>query len=466
MATPIPLPKLGNTVESVIVLRWLKQVGDAVRAGESLIEVETDKAAMEVESNADGVLLAQLCKEGDEVLVMVNIAVVGASGEDISAYTTQPSATDAPLGVPTMDMPVTAADAKNGVPTIPATTTRTNGAPAGATFISPRARNLAERKGLDPAGIAGSGPEGRIIERDVQAALQTQPKLTPLAKSMVEKGGFAPPEGATGRVTTKDLTPPVALSADASLGVPTAGRGVADGKSAVPTDSIEVIPLKGARKVIAARMLESLQTTAQLTLNSSADARTLQAFRKRLKASPPEMGLQGVTINDLVLFAVVRTLPRFPDLNALFTGDAVHRYSAVHLGVAVDTPRGLLVPVVRNADGRSLKGLAEATHRLAEAAQSGKITPDEMNGGTFSVTNLGAFGIESFTPVLNPPQVAILGVSNIQLKAVEVDDKPQLIPHIGLSLTINHQVVDGAPGARFLQALAKAIASIDLLVAG
>jgi pyruvate dehydrogenase E2 component (dihydrolipoamide acetyltransferase) len=460
MATPIPLPKLGNTVESVIVLRWLKQVGDPVRAGESLIEVETDKAAMEVESSADGVLLAQLCKEGDEVLVMVNIAVVGAAGEDVSTFAPSPAA-DAPLDVPTADEVVPAvADSKNGVPTIPNVTTRTNGAPDHEVFISPRARNLAERKGLDPAGIAGSGPEGRVIERDVQAALQTQPKLTPLAKSMVEKGGFVPPEGATGRVTTKDLTPPTSGS---PLPV---GTAFMPSDAAPIKDAIETIPLKGARKVIAARMLESLQTTAQLTLNASADARALQAFRKRLKASPAEMGLQGVTINDLVLFAVARTLPRFPDLNALFTGDAVHRYGAVHLGVAVDTPRGLLVPVVRNADGRSLKGLAEETHRLAEAAQAGKILPDEMNGGTFSVTNLGAFGIESFTPVLNPPQVAILGVSNIQLKPIEVDEKPQLIPHIGLSLTINHQVVDGAPGARFLQALAKAIASIDLLVAG
>ncbi|MBN8590393.1 MAG: 2-oxo acid dehydrogenase subunit E2 [Anaerolineae bacterium] len=450
MATPIPLPKLGNTVESVIVLRWLKQVGDPVRAGESLIEVETDKAAMEVESPTEGVLLAQLCKEGDEVPVMVNIAVVGAAGEDVSAFAGTPAAA-APAPVETsVPEPAPAASA-----TVPAPAARTNGAPAGATFISPRARNLAERKGLDPVGIAGSGPEGRIIERDVQAALQTQPKLTPLAKSMVEKGGFVPPEGATGRVTTKDLTPPAAALTPSPSPIGAGG-----------TDSVEIIPLKGARKVIAARMLESLQTTAQLTLNASADARALQAFRKRLKASPAEMGLQGVTINDLVLFAVARTLPRFSDLNALFTGDAVHRYGAVHLGVAVDTPRGLLVPVVRNADGRSLKGLAEETHRLAEAAQAGKILPDEMNGGTFSVTNLGAFGIESFTPVLNPPQVAILGVSNIQLKPIEVDEKPQLIPHIGLSLTINHQVVDGAPGARFLQALAKAIASIDLLVAG
>jgi pyruvate dehydrogenase E2 component (dihydrolipoamide acetyltransferase) len=457
MATPLPLPKLGNTVESVIVLRWLKQVGEPVRAGESLIEVETDKAAMEVESPVEGVLLAQLCKEGDEVAVMVNIAVVGAAGEDISAFSGA-SASDAGTAfMPSAATTPAVPQPSSVLPAIPAAAARTNGAPAGAVFISPRARNLADRKGLDPAGLVGSGPEGRIIERDVQAALQTQPKLTPLAKSMVEKGGFVPPEGATGRVTAKDLTPPPPVSPLPAAAVP--------GVRAAP-DTIETIPLKGARKVIAARMLESLQTTAQLTLNSAADARALQTFRKRLKASPPEMGLQGVTINDLVLFAVARTLPRFPDLNALFTGEAVHRYAAVHLGVAVDTPRGLLVPVVRNADGRSLKGLAEETHRLADAAQAGKILPDEMSGGTFSVTNLGAFGIESFTPVLNPPQVAILGVSNIQLKAVEVDDKPQLIPHIGLSLTINHQVVDGAPGARFLQALGKALASIDMLVAG
>jgi pyruvate dehydrogenase E2 component (dihydrolipoamide acetyltransferase) len=220
------------------------------------------------------------------------------------------------------------------------------------------------------------------------------------------------------------------------------------------------------RKVIAERMLQSLQTTAQLTIHASADARVLQALRRRFKESPEAMGLRGITINDLVLFAVARTLPAHPALNALFNGTEIHQYRSVHLGVAVDTPRGLMVPVIRAAETLSLRQLSTEARRLAAACLENKITPDELTGGTFTVTNLGAFGVESFTPVLNPPQVAILGVCTIQPKAVEMDGEVQFIPHIGLSLTINHQVVDGAPAARFLQALGQAIAAIDLLLVG
>ena len=224
--------------------------------------------------------------------------------------------------------------------------------------------------------------------------------------------------------------------------------------------------VKGVRKVIAERMLQSLQTTAQLTLNASADARALQALRKRLKESPDALGLRGITINDLMLFAVARTLPAFPSLNALFTGAEIHQYHSVHLGVAVDTPKGLMVPVARDADSLTLRQLSAEAKRLATACVESKIMPDELTGGTFTVTNLGAFGVESFTPVLNPPQVGILGVAGIQLKPVDVGGSVQFVPHIGLSLTINHQVVDGAPAARFLQALGQAIASIDLLLLG
>jgi pyruvate dehydrogenase E2 component (dihydrolipoamide acetyltransferase) len=230
-------------------------------------------------------------------------------------------------------------------------------------------------------------------------------------------------------------------------------------------DEIEIIPVQGIRKVIANRMLESLQTTAQLTLNSSADARALQAYRQRLKTSSEELGLQTVTVNDLLLFAVSRLLPRYPALNALFTGQEIHRYRAVHLGVAVDTPRGLMVPTIRRANSLSLKQLADESKRLANACLDGKIAPDELTGGTFTVTNLGNLGIESFTPVLNPPQVAILGVGGISLKPVQIDAEVKFIPHIGLSLTINHQVVDGAPAARFLQALATGLAQFELLLA-
>jgi pyruvate dehydrogenase E2 component (dihydrolipoamide acetyltransferase) len=212
-------------------------------------------------------------------------------------------------------------------------------------------------------------------------------------------------------------------------------------------------------------MLESLQTTAQLTLNASADARAILAYRKRLKASAEELGLQNVTINDLVLFAVSRMLPQHPSLNARFADNEIAQYKNVHLGVAVDTPRGLVVPVVRRANTLSLKQIAQEAKRLATACLDGTAKPDEITGGTFTVTNLGAFGVESFTPVLNPPEVGILGVGNINLKPVEVNGDVEFVPHIGLSLTINHQVVDGAPAARFLKGLSQSLADLELLLA-
>ena len=232
------------------------------------------------------------------------------------------------------------------------------------------------------------------------------------------------------------------------------------------SDNITTTPFKGVRKVIAERMLASLQTTAQLTMTSSADARALRSLRERFKSSPEAMGLRGVSINDLVLFAVSRSLLQHPNLNALFANNEIAQHSRVHLGFAVDTPRGLLVPVLRNADQLSLRQISQESKRLAQAAIDNKSTPDDLNGGTFTVTNLGAFGVETFTPVLNPPQVAILGVGGIGLKAVEVNGGVEHIPHINLSLTINHQVVDGAPAARFLQTLAQSIAGVDLLLAG
>jgi pyruvate dehydrogenase E2 component (dihydrolipoamide acetyltransferase) len=431
------MPKLGNTVESILLVGWRKGVGDMIHVGETLCDVETDKATMEVESPAEGTVLALLYQPGDEIPVMVNIAVIGAPGEDIASYTG--------AATPSQPFPASRGGGRGeGLNETPDRLQLVQVEAAAQLRVSPRARNLAARKAVDLHGLQGSGPNGRIIERDVQAALRT--RLTPVARSMVAAGDFLPPErgsGAGGRITKKDL--------------------ILAQESPSP-EAVESIPLRGARKVIAARMLESLQTTAQLTLNSSADARALLDYRQRLKNSPPELGLQKVTINDLMLFAVSRTLPSFSDLNSLFQENAIYRYQAVHLGMAVDTERGLLVPVIRRAQTLSLKALADEAHRLAEACINGKIKPDELSGGTFSVSNLGHLGVESFTPVLNPPQVGILGVGGINLKPVEVDGEVKFIPHLSLSLTINHQVVDGAPGARFLQALSRNLGQIDLLV--
>jgi pyruvate dehydrogenase E2 component (dihydrolipoamide acetyltransferase) len=226
------------------------------------------------------------------------------------------------------------------------------------------------------------------------------------------------------------------------------------------------VKVAGIRKLIAERMLASLQTTAQLTMHTAADARVLQSMRKKFKESPESMGLQDVTINDMVLYAVSRVLPQYTDLNALFVGDTLRLHASVHLGFAVDTPKGLMVPVIRNAHALSLREIAREAARLIARCRDGGIRPEEMSGGTFTVTNLGTFGVHGFTPVLNAPQVGILGVGAIVPgPVVNPGGDVTFIPQISLSLTINHQVVDGAPGARFLQALAADIARFDLLLA-
>ncbi len=456
MATVIILPKLGNSVESSIIVRWLKNDGDRVAEGEPICEVETDKTTMEVASPGAGVLLERFFQAGDDVPVLTTIAAIGEPGEDISRL--RPGSASAGVGSngssngeaspaqePAAPAQAGAATSQPGLP---------DSADAAQPGISPRARHLAERMGLALPNLPGTGPGGRIIERDVQAALAAQPSMTPLARAMVEKGSFvAPPSGtgARGRITSRDLQaamPPA----------PQAPAAPADGEQ-----DVQAIPLTRVRRIIG--MLSSLQTTAQLTLNASADARPLLDYRKRLKASPEAHGLRSVTINDLILFVVARTLVRHPDLNALFVDSTVTQHTNVHLAVAVDTPRGLVVPVIRNANTLSLRQISQEAGRLAKASQEGRVSPDELNGGTFTVTNLGSLGIESFTPILNPPQVAILGVGSVNLKPVEVDGEVAFVPHLGLSLTINHQVVDGAPGARFLQALSGNIAELDLLLA-
>ncbi len=429
MAKPILMPKLGNTVESVIILTWHVAVGDVVEAGAPLCEVETDKAALTVESAESGILLARFYEEGAEVPVLSNIAVVGLAGESVAEF--KPQAAPAPAAPPAGASETQADVAGDSQKRI---------------HISPRARQLAQRKGINIAGLPGSGPAGRIIERDIEAAWQAQAKITPVAQAMLDSGDFELADSAArGRVGKQDLVPaPV---------------------SAQKERPITEIPLRGPRRTIAARMLQSMQSTAQLTLHRSADARALLSFRRRLKESDAALGLRAVSLNDLLLLAVARTLPLFPALNALFENDIIYQYAAVHLGLAVDTERGLLVPVIGDADRLTLKEISAAAQRLAEACRDGTILPDELRGGTFTVSNLGALGIENFSPILNPPQVALLGVGSINLKAVQAGAEVEFWPHISLSLTINHQVVDGAPAARFLARLAQHLAQIDLLAA-
>ncbi|WP_372845649.1 dihydrolipoamide acetyltransferase family protein [Pontiella sp.] len=446
MATEVLMPRQGQSVESCIIIEWKVNEGDVVTEGQALCEVETDKATFEVEATASGTVLGIFYPAEADVEVLKVIAAIGEPGEDISAMRPTDDAAPAPAAAP-VEQKAEAAPAPVAAP-VAAT------APAGsATGVSPRAKNLAAKKGVDPTTLAGSGPNGRVIERDVAAAQA----ITPAAAAKAAAEGLPIPSTGTGmggRITAADLmavAPEAVGEAVAAMDFPGA---------------VKEIPVKGVRKVVAGRMMASLQNTAQLTLNTSAEARSVLGYRAKCKAAPEESGVGGITINDVVLYATVKTLGEFPELNAHMLGNKIVEYGNVHLGLAVDTPRGLMVPVIRYANLMSLKQLSAEAKRLAKACIAGTVDPDALTGGTFTVTNLGAMGIESFTPVLNAPEVGILGVCAVQPKPVMKGSEVEFVPHMGLSLTFDHCAADGAPAARFLVSLKQKLSAFELTLAG
>jgi len=453
VAHALIMPRQGNTVESCIIVRWKAAEGDLLAADETVCEVETDKASFDVPAGVAGVLLKILHPEGADVPVLEPIAVIGERGE---AWEKALGGSLAPASpAPEKTGPLAAAASAPAAEPLGATA----GAAPGAA-VSPRARALASAQGLDASALVGTGPGGRVIERDVASAVAGRPPLTAAAMAAVRAGAAAPLVGAGsalgGRAGLADLGGSVQAEPR------TAARGP---KAPAGEGAITETPLKGVRKLISERMLASLASTAQLTFNASADASKLLALRARFKASERGLGLSEVTIGDLVLFAVSRVLPRFPNANAVLEGGVLRAFERIHLALAVDTPRGLMVPVIRGADLLSLREISAEAKRLAAACQAGNVSPDELSGGTFTVSNLGAFGIESFTPVLNAPQVAILGVDAITPRAAAGPGGTVVLEQrIGLSITVDHQAIDGAPAARILKAFADAIADIDLLL--
>jgi pyruvate dehydrogenase E2 component (dihydrolipoamide acetyltransferase) len=460
MAHILIMPRQGNTVESCIIVDWKVKEGDEVGAETAVCDVETDKAAFEVPAGAAGTLLKILRAAGDDVPVLEPIAVIGAAGEDWQAALGGAAPAPTPETGPQGAEAPRLAEAGSGV--LPASPPPHE---AGAGAVSPRAKNLAIKEALPLTGIAGSGPGGRIIERDVAAALANRPALTAAARAAGGGAVSAPGSGIGGRVTLSDLAETAAAGAASAPVAAPAGAAIPDFGEGAVTET----PIRGIRKVISDRMFKSLAESAQFTLNASAPVARLQEIRSRMKASggvSDGLGLSKITVNDLVLFAVSRLLPRYPFMNAHKSGDTLKTFERVHLGVAVDTPRGLMVPVIRNANLLSLPQISAEAKRLAADCQNGAAKPNEISGSTFTVTNLGSLGVTGFTPVLNAPEVAILGVCGIELKpAAGEDGVVRFEPHIGFSLTINHQVVDGAPAARFLKALCEAVSEIDLLFA-
>ena len=294
-----------------------------------------------------------------------------------------------------------------------------------------------------------------MIERDVAAAIAAGPVLTSAARA----AGVSATEGTGigGRVSVADADRAPEAAPAAAVAAPAAAADFPGASTSAP--------LKGVRKVVAKRMMESLTSTAQLTLNTTANAAGILAMRKKVKNADESLGLNKITLNDLVCFAVSRTLLKYPVFNAHLEDGVLTQFEQVHLGFACDTPRGLLVPVIRSAQSLGLKAFSDEAKRLAGGAIDGSLSPDFLSGGTFTVSNIGSFGIETFTPVINLPQTAILGVGAITPRpTVAADGTIGVEQRINLSLTIDHQVIDGADGARFLRDLVAAIENIDVTV--
>lgn len=436
MAIPVIMPRQGQSVESCIITGWQKAVGDKVEIGDVLFTYETDKASFEEESTVAGTMLAQFYEEFDEVVVLVNVCVIGEEGESFSEFDPREEATSEPVAevVEVAEEKVTTA--KETQETIIA---------SGSEKVSPRARNLATKLNIDVKQASATGPNGRVIERDIQKLKELGIFATSAALASGESLS-ARGTGIGGRVTVGDMGQKAPEEVGAS--VPNE-LGYRDEK------------LPNIRKLISKSMMNSLQSTAQLTLTSSFDATEIMALRKKLKASDME---ENITLNDMILYAVSRVLINHPALNAHFLGDTMRYFDHVHLGLAVDTDRGLMVPTIFNADQMSLAKISNTVKEVASLSKSGTINPDLLSGGTFTITNLGTFGIESFTPVLNPPQTGILGVNTIMERVRTIDGQITTYPAMGLSLTFDHGAIDGAPAARFLKELSQALENFTLLL--
>lgn len=443
------MPRQGQSVESCIITKWNKQVGDKVAVGDLLFTYETDKATFDEESQVEGTLLAILHEEGDDVPCLENVCVIGSEGEDVSQFMAAATAPEAAA------QPETAAPAQPEA--APAANAAANTAQVaskaaeGDIKISPRARAYAEKTGVDYRYAVPSGAEGRIIERDIVALREQGVMVTPAASGEYLAGGSRiEGTGIGGRVSVEDLSAPAVAAQPAD---------------AVQAPEYEDVKLTNIRKVIARSMTASLSSMAQLTLNTSFDATELMAYRKKVKENGEKLGLANITLNDMVLYAVSRTLPNHKDLNAHLLEDKMRYFTNVHLGMAVDTERGLMVPTIFNANKLSLNDIAVEAKKCAADCQKGSINPDKLSGASFTVSNLGSLGIESFTPVINPPQTGILGVDNIVTRVKEVNGQIKTYPAMGLSLTFDHRALDGAPAAKFLKELAANLENFSALLA-
>lgn len=419
------MPRLSDTMEDGVVSSWLKQVGDKVTRGEVLAEIETDKALMELEAYDDGVLEQIIAAEGTRVPIGEPIAIVGdgsgaaaAERNRSSAATAQPSANGGASATAGSEFaPSASASAENSA-ALTATVPADVAAAAERKKSSPLARKIARELGVDIATVIGTGPGGRVTKQDVESA------------HVPTESGAAAPIPADTVATAAGSVPTAPVSGD-----------------------YDEIPLTTIQRVSATRLTESKQQAPHIYLTSAIDVTDLFAFRAQVNATLADSGAGKVSVNDLLVKAVAVALRANPAVNVSFAGDKLLQHKGIHLGIAVATPAGLLVPVIRDADRKSVSQIAAESREKAERARDRKLRADEMGGGTFTISNLGMFGIEHFTAVINPPEAAILAVGaagdELRLEDGQVVSRKIL----RVTMSADHRAIDGAVAAQFLAQL-------------
>ena len=438
------MPVLGLTMEEGTVAEWLKREGEPVKKDEPLLTVEMDKGTVEVPSPASGVLRRISVQPGVVVPVRTVIAEIGEPGEaPASALTALTSAPAAASSSPA---------AASSSPAPRAAAVEASPRAGSRLFASPRARMRARALGVDLQTISGRGPHGRVVEADVVAAAPSDARVvaTPLARRLADEHGVSIGDlrgtGPGGRVTQDDV-----LRAAAQLQPPPAQV------QPIQTAAADVTPLTRIRRLTAERMIASAQQTARVSLFLEADFSEATRFRNQLQPEFARLGVPKLPWDAIIARAAALALVEHPSVGGQWAdGQGIRRPSGIHIGVAVALePEGLVVPVLRDADQRSLRELTADLLGLADRARAGRLSPSEMQGGTFSLTNLGAYRIDGFTPIINPPETAILGVGRIADKAVVLDGRIEPRSMCTLSLSFDHRVVDGAPAAAFLARLAE-----------
>ena len=431
MAHEIVLPQWGMEMQDATIVKWLKQEGDSVREGEPLVELETAKIETEMESTASGVLAHILVPEGATVPIRTVLAIVAAPEEQVPRPPgAASSASAAPAAAPGTSSPVAAAVARL--------------AAQGAPQVVPAARRLAQERGIDLSQVQGTGPGGRILLEDVHRALEarTAPppgpaavsvQVTPVARRLAQQHGIDLGQvhgtGPRGRILVEDVERAMAAQVQPTV------------------QPAQVVPIRGIRQTIATRMVQSLQTTAQVTLTTEVDVTDAMRLREGLARQWQDGGLSPL---HLVIKATARALKEHPRMNAIQKEHEVELVQEINVGVAVSLQEGLIVPTIRRADAKHLAEIAREARDLADKAREGKASYDEVTGGTFTITNLGAYGIDAFTPIINSPQVGILGVGRVVEKPVVYQGEIAKRSMMFLSLTFDHRVIDGAPAAEFL----------------